>query len=204
MNKALKLETKGDNKSYKVVSADQYSKMVIEDYNPRFIQLYDENNILIELQKWDNGRVITIEEIENNQWTINPCGWRNAKQYVRKEKTVDCCAYFTSGRAEGTGSIKKLLQGRLPDSIQKDVKNLFLLAETGMDLSAASDALVGGIDALIGLTEDLYYQLIPTIIDYWKTCKGGNANLSHDEEQNLLEILSQNVLQYTQIDRSLA
>ena len=41
MKKALKLQTNG-NKLYKVVSAHSITNLMIEDYAPRFIQLYDD------------------------------------------------------------------------------------------------------------------------------------------------------------------
>jgi len=204
--KALKLQTNG-NKTYKVVSADQLSRMVIEDYSPRFVQLYDEDGVKIDVDTFENGKTYSIEEIEMYGWTTNPCAWYPPTTYTRKgrEGTVSKSAYFTTGAAEGTGSIKNLLQSspRVPNSLQKDVKTFFSLVEKGLDISAASDSLVGGIDALRGLTENRYYELQAVMLDYWQKCDGGNPRLDDEGRVELFQHLDQHVLKHTQIQRSL-
>ena len=204
--KALKLQTNG-NKTYKVVSADQLSRMVIEDYSPRFVQLYDEDGVNIDVDTFENGKTYSIEEIEMYGWTTNPCAWYPPTTYTRKgrEGTVSKSAYFTTGAAEGTGSIKNLLQSspRVPNSLQKDVKTFFSLVEKGLDISAASDSLVGGIDALRGLTENTYYELQAVMLDYWQKCDGGNPRLDDEGRVELFQHLDQHVLKHTQIQRSL-
>ena len=203
MKKALKLQTNG-SKLYKVISASSITSLMIEDYAPRFIQLYDEDQVLIDVDHFENGKIFTIEEIEMYDWTINPCSWKAPTSYVNKKgATIERQAHFTQGAAEGTGSIKPLLNNRMPTSLQKDVKTFFGSVEAGMDISAASDALVGGIDALRGLTEELYYELQSVMLDYWKTCKGGNRALTEDQALELHEALDKNVLRHTQIQRNL-
>ncbi len=202
--KALKLQTNG-NKTYKVVSADQLSSMVIDDYSPRFVQLYDEDDVQIDVDTFENGKTYSIEEIEMYGWTTNPCTWSPSSTFTRKGQTVYRSAYFTTGAAEGTGSIKKLQQSspRLPTSLQKDVKTFFSLAEKGLDISAAADSLVGSIDTLRGLTENTYYELQAVMLDYWQKCDGGNPRLDDEGRVELFQHLDQHVLRHTQIQRSL-
>jgi len=204
MKKALKLQTNG-NKLCKVVSAHSITNLMIEDYAPRFIQLYDEDKCLINTDNFDDDKIFTAEEADEFGWTINPCVWRPPCFFVDKKtgKTVPRRASFTQGAADGAGSIKELLNNRVPTSLRKNVKTFFGLVEADMNISAASDSLVGGIDALIGLTEELYYELQPVMLDYWKTCKGGNRSLTDDQAVKLHEALDRNVLRHTQIQRSL-
>ena len=204
--KALKVQTNGD-KTYKVVSANQLNRMVIEDYSPRFVQLYDEDDIKVDADTFEDGQIFSIEEIEMLGWTTNPCGWYPPSSYTRKDRegTIYKNAYFTDGATEGTGSIKNLLKPspRVPGSLENDVKTFFSLVEKGLDISAASDALVGGIDALRGLTENRYYELIPVMLDYWQKCDGGNPRLDDEGRVELFQHLDQHVLKHTQIQRSL-
>lgn len=178
---------------------------MIEDYAPRFIQLYDEDDIIIDVNNFNDGKIFTIEEIELYGWSINPCTWSKATTWLDKNsgKERHRQAFFSTGAAEGTGSIKALHKNRLPSSLQKDVKTFFGSVEAGIDISFAADSLVGGIDALRGLTEELYYELQSIMLDYWKTCKGGNRNLTEEEELDLHNILHKNVLKHTQMQRSL-
>ena len=202
--KALKLQT-NENKAYKVVSALSITSLMVEDYSPRFVQLYDESDVMIDIDDFDDGKVFTVEEIEKYQWRTNPCAWRRPTTVVQKDGLEYLRnPYFTNGAAEGTGSIKELRRGRVPTSLRRDTKRFFGLAEAGLDISAASDALVGGIDALRGLTEDKYYELQSVLLSYWKTCKGGNRNLSEEKELELYAILDEKVLKHTNMQRSLA
>jgi len=199
--KALKVQTNG-SKAYKVVSAENFSKLVMADYNPRFVQIYDQYNERVEADDLDDGKIFTIEEIEKLGHKAVSCLWKPSST---DKNGVERKAHFTTGSAEGAGSIRALREDqRVPSSIKDAVKAFFIAVKNGSSLSAVSEDLVGGIDGLNGLDEEYYYQLIAVMFGHYKKCKGGDPTLTEEDEVKLHDILYENVLQFTQIDRSLA
>lgn len=198
--KALKVQTNG-SKAYKVVSAKHFSRLVMDEYKPRFVQVHDQYG-LVEVDDSDDGKIYTIEEIEKLVYKVVPCSWRPPST---DKNGVERQACFTNGNAEGAGSIKELREkSKVPSSIKDDVKAFFRAVKSGCNLSVVSESLVGGIDALQGLDEEYYHELQGAMFNHYKKCKGGDPTLTEEDEVKLHDILYENVLQFTQIDRSLA
>ena len=201
--KAVQLKVNG-SKTYKVVDAHRdITKNMVEEYNPRFFQLYDEYEELIDLNVFPAGHTFTIDEIDIHDCTAVPCVWR---QGTTDKRGVERRSSFTNGATEGQGSLKALNKEapRLPGFLQQATKEWFVAAHTDQDLGYLSSALAGAIDSSKDLNdEDTYHRLVAQMFLYAENCKNGLRNLTDEDIKKLNEKLYSKVLQHTNIDRQL-
>ena len=201
MKKAVQLKVNG-SKTYKVVDAHRdITKNMVEEYNPRFFQLYDEVEELIDLKELSAGHTFTVDEIDIHDWTAVPCVWR---QGTTDKRGVERRSSFTDGAIQGQGSLKALNNNRLPGFLQQATKEWFVAAHTDQDLGYLSSALAGAIDSSKDLNdEDTYHRLVSQMFSYAEKCKDGLRNLTEEDIKKLNEKLYSKVLQHTNIDRQL-
>ena len=202
--KAVQLKVNG-SKTYKVVDAHRdITKNMVEEYNPRFFQLYDEYEELIDLTDLPAGYTFTVDEVDNHDWTPVPCVWR---QGTTDKRGVERRGSFTNGATEGQGTLKALNDKEnpsLPGFLKQVTKEWFVAAYADQDLGYLSSALAGAIDSSKNLNdEDTYHRLVAHMFSYAQNCKDGLRNLTDEDIKKLNEKLYSKVLQHTNIDRQL-
>ena len=206
MKKAWMLKTNG-KKSYRVTTADAVSKLMIEEYEPKFFQFFDEENELVELCNHEDGYTLTYDEIEVMGWEFTPCSWRagGTRNIKATGQRIPFKASFSAGAAEGQGSLKLLGKSTLPTFLKKPAMNWFNAAMQGFNLSAPSDTLVGAIDSSRNMTEEKYYELLWIMKVYVTNPASKNfVRIKEDELKEIMNLLHDKVLQHTHIYKSIS
>ena len=200
------LKTNG-KKSYRVTTADAVTKLMMEEYEPKFFQFFDEENELVELDNHEDNYILTYDEVESMGWYFTPCSWRTggSRKLKATGEIIPFSASFSAGAAEGQGSLKLLSKSTLPTFLKKPAMNWFNAAVHDLNLSSPSDTLVGAIDSSRNMTEEKYYELLSIMKDYVTYPGSKNyVRIKEEELKNILNLLHDKVLKHTHIYKSIS